>query len=69
MASPTLRPFRSAELNDNTCPNNMKLSALEYFLFLMQHEVEHLAQDSRFRFFALNTAQQHDVIKHGPNLR
>lgn len=65
MAFPALFPYGSAELNDNTRPNNMKITPLEYFQFLMEYKDRRFAQDPRFRFFALNTVQRHDAIKRG----
>lgn len=57
MAFPSLFPLGKAELNDFTRPNNMKLTALEYFQFLMQYKDQRFAKYPRFRYFALNTIQ------------
>ena len=65
MAFPALLPYGSAELNDNTRASSMKLTALEYFQFLMQYKDRRFAQDPRFRFFALNTVQRHQAIQRG----
>lgn len=65
MAFPTLFPYGKAELNDNTRPNGMKVTVLEYFQFLMEYEDSRFARDPRFRYFALNTVQRHDAIKRG----
>ena len=45
MAFPALLPFGKSELNDNTGANNMKLTALEYFQFLMQYKDQRFARD------------------------
>ena len=47
MAFPALLPYGSAEINDNTRASSMKLTALDYFQFLMQYKDRRFAQDPR----------------------
>jgi ATP-dependent DNA helicase PIF1 len=58
-AFPALFPTGNADLNQ---PRNIKLTAIEYFRFLLEFHDGRFVKDPRFRYFAMNMLNRREAI-------